>query len=58
MNGTARDGTKSAVFRPQDSRFAEAGSKGPGAAHRDIGIMWKGGTDIEVVRKSFVQDWN
>lgn len=38
MNGTARDGTKTAIFRPQDSRFSESGSYGPGARHVDIGI--------------------
>ncbi|WP_333572946.1 pectinesterase family protein [Sphingomonas sp.] len=32
MAGTARDGTKTAIFRAEDSRFSEAESKGPGAA--------------------------
>ena len=30
MGGTARDGTKSRVFTPEESRFFEAGSGGPG----------------------------
>lgn len=32
MRGTARDGTKSRVFTPQESRFYEVGSTGPGAS--------------------------
>ncbi|MDO6413551.1 pectinesterase family protein [Sphingomonas sp. BIUV-7] len=31
MAGTARDGTKTQIFRPEDSRFSESGSYGPGA---------------------------
>lgn len=57
MNGTARDGTKTAVFYPQDSRFFEAGSTGPGAAHRDIGIKWQGALDIKAVRQHLSVDW-
>lgn len=40
MNGTARDGTKTAVFWPEDARFSESGSYGPGARHTDIKISW------------------
>ncbi|KQM18464.1 pectin esterase [Novosphingobium sp. Leaf2] len=47
MNGTARDGTPTQVFRPQDSRFWETGSHGPGAKSRDIGMRWKPGKDIK-----------
>jgi pectinesterase len=57
MNGTARDGTKTAVFKPQDSRFSESGSQGPGARHNDIGITWKGAMDIAAIRKSFFAHW-
>ncbi|MGV3456015.1 pectinesterase family protein [Sphingomonas sp.] len=57
MPGTARDGTKTAIFRPQDSRFAEVRSRGPGARRRDIGITWKGAPDIATVRRAmFVLD--
>ncbi|MBB5209967.1 pectinesterase family protein [Microbulbifer hydrolyticus] len=35
MRGTSRDGTKSTVFTPQDSRFYEYQSRGPGAAQND-----------------------
>ncbi|MDC7675895.1 pectinesterase family protein [Asticcacaulis machinosus] len=57
MNGTARDGTKTAVFHPQDSRFYETGSTGPGAPHRDIGITWKDGLDIKAVRRHLFTGW-
>jgi pectinesterase len=57
MNGTARDGTKTAVFSPQESRFFETGSTGPGAAHRDIGIKWKDAMDIKAVRRHLSDDW-
>lgn len=52
MPGTARDGTKTAIFRPQDSRFAEIRSRGPGARRRDIGITWKDVPDIAAVRRA------
>ncbi|ESQ86685.1 hypothetical protein ABAC460_22420 [Asticcacaulis sp. AC460] len=57
MNGTARDGTKTAVFKPQDSRFFEMGSHGPGARHNDIGIVWQGGVGIDTVREAFFEGW-
>ncbi len=57
MNGTARDGTKTARFLPQDARFFESGSSGPGGAHGDIGIKWTGRPDIAAVRKAFFEDW-
>ncbi|GGZ30659.1 pectinesterase family protein [Asticcacaulis endophyticus] len=57
MNGTARDGTKTAVFSPQESRFFETGSTGPGAAHRDIGITWKDALDIKAVRRHLSHGW-
>lgn len=50
MNGTARDGTMSQVFRPQDSRFAEIGSTGSGAPARNIGMTWKSPETIEAIR--------
>jgi len=55
MPGTARDGTKTAIFRPQDSRFAETRSRGPGARRRDIGISWKGAPDIGSVRRAMAE---
>jgi pectinesterase len=58
MNGTARDGTKSDVFRPQDSRFAESGSHGPGARRADIGIKWREPPGIEAVRRAMFTDWS
>ncbi|HET9511518.1 MAG TPA: pectinesterase family protein [Sphingomonas sp.] len=57
MGGTARDGSKTAIFRPQDSRFAEVGSRGAGAARRDIGIAWRAVPTIAQVRAVFAKDW-
>ncbi|AXB79084.1 pectinesterase family protein [Novosphingobium sp. P6W] len=50
MNGTARGGTPTLVFRPQDSRFFEAGSYGPGAKARKIGVSWKPASILQVRR--------
>ena len=47
MAGTARDGTKTDIFRPQDSRFWETGSTGPGARYDDIGITWRPELSVE-----------
>ncbi len=58
MAGTARDGTKTARFQPQDSRFFESGSFGPGAAHTDIGIRWAETPDIGHIRAVFFHGWN
>ena len=41
MNGTARSGAKTDVFLPQDARFFESGSHGPGAQRKNIGIKWQ-----------------
>ncbi len=57
MNGTARDGSKTAIFTAQSSRFSEANSYGPGARHIDIGISWKGNTNIDAIRTLFFKDW-
>ncbi len=58
MNGTARDGTKTAVFRPQDSRFSESGSRGPGARGRvDIGIQWRSTLTLAQMRHEFFEGW-
>ncbi|MDV6331127.1 pectinesterase family protein [Asticcacaulis sp. 201] len=57
MNGTARDGTKTAVFYPQDSRFSETGSYGPGAAHSDIGIRWQQTLTIDQIHGLFFDGW-
>ncbi|GAA0546400.1 pectinesterase [Rhizomicrobium palustre] len=57
MAGTARDGTKTAIFRPEDSRFAESGSTGPGARHTDQAIRWKSPLSIQEVRALLFKDW-
>jgi pectinesterase len=57
MLGTARSGAKTDVFRPQDSRFAESGSHGPGAHRADIGIRWQDAPGIEAIRKMMFEGW-
>jgi pectinesterase len=57
MNGTARAGTMTDIFRPQESRFQEVGSHGPGAAARDIGMTWRGQRDIRKIRADFLAGW-
>ena len=57
MNGTARDGSKTAVFRPEDSRFAESGSYGPGARHVDLGLSWSGSVDVREIFQALGKDW-
>jgi pectinesterase len=57
MAGTARDGSKTAIFRPQDSRFAESGSYGPGSRHTDIGISWANPLTIREIRASLFDGW-
>lgn len=56
MLGTARDGTKTQVFRPQDARFFESGSRGPGARHVDIGMQWAGDA-IDALKELLLADW-
>ncbi|PNU06691.1 pectinesterase family protein [Novosphingobium guangzhouense] len=57
MNGTARDGTMTDVFRPQDSRFWESGSNGPGSKARDIGMTWRETAGIVAIRRELLGDW-
>ncbi|MBD1389016.1 pectin esterase [Neiella sp. HB171785] len=57
MKGTARDGTKTAVFTPQQSRFYEQGSYGPGATRDDIGLSWQPSLSIEQIHDYLFTDW-
>lgn len=57
MRGTARDGTKTDIFTPADSRFFESGSYGPGARHGDIGITWSDALTIEEVYEELFTGW-
>lgn len=57
MLGTARDGTKTHVFAPQDARFFESGSQGPGARRNDIGLRWNEALSIEQVEKLMFEGW-
>ena len=58
MNGTARDGTMTGVFRPQDSRFWETGSHGPGAKAREIGMTWRETSGIAAIRRGILAGWD
>ena len=53
MNGTSRDGTMGTVFHPQDARFAERGSTGPGAASKPIGMTWRDARSLQEIRQEF-----
>lgn len=57
MNGTARDGSMSTVFRPQDSRFGESGSRGPGANGKGLAIGWKNERTYAQIRSQFLEGW-
>jgi pectinesterase len=57
MNGTARDGSKTDVFQPQDSRFEESGSYGPGAEHVDIGLNWTNPLTIADIHRVVFEGW-
>ncbi len=57
MAGTARDGSKTAIFQPQDARFFEVGSYGPGAKRRDVGMTWTPSADVRTLREAFFRDW-
>lgn len=57
MNGTARDGTMTDVFRPQDARFFEQGSTGPGARRNAIGMPTTGLGSIAEVKAIFFNGW-
>lgn len=58
MKGTARDGTMTEVFRPQESRFFEQGSTGPGAKRHDIGMPSTGLGDIRLIKRLIFKNWS
>lgn len=53
MKGTARNGSMTDVFTPQDARFYERGSYGPGARRVDMGMPATGIGDINAIKKAF-----
>jgi pectinesterase len=57
MAGTARDGTKTRVFKPQDARFFESGSRGPGARRADIGMHWREALGIDEIERVISDGW-
>lgn len=57
MLGTARDGTKTHVYSPQDARFFETGSRGPAARRVDIGVRWHAALSIADVEQRMYEGW-
>ena len=61
MNGTARDGTKTAVFHPQDSRFYELDSHGPGAKSLNLHPERRKlprPHRLKTIKKTMLGDWS
>lgn len=57
MNGTARDGTKTAIFEPEDSRFHESGSTGPGARPGVREMTWATPLTFDEMRAVVFDGW-
>lgn len=57
MNGTARDGSKTAMFRPEDARFSETGSYGPGARHTKMEALRSDSVNIQAVYGVLFDGW-
>lgn len=57
MGGTARDGSKSDIFRPEDSRFNEGASSGPGARASAIEIEWSTQLSYSDIQSIVFEDW-
>ncbi|ACT60297.1 pectinesterase family protein [Hirschia baltica] len=58
MNGTARNGEKTDVFHPEDSRFHEVGSYGPGAKTSFKGTSYTDFPDMAEINTIMFDDWN
>jgi pectinesterase len=58
MNGTSRDGTMATVFRPEDSRFGEVGSTGPGAGSKGVAISWRETRSYARIKAEFLKGWS
>lgn len=60
MNGTARDGTKTRVFTPEESRFYERGSRGPGRPQGESAKMRKvldSSVSIDKIKSEMLGNW-
>ena len=57
MGGTARDGTKSMVFTPADSRFYELSSRGPGAKKHDVRKALEDPGMLTELENAFFSGW-
>lgn len=57
MSGTARDGTKSRIFTPAESRFYEYNSGGPGSERiNNEGHVWQA-VDVDALKKTMLDSW-
>jgi pectinesterase len=57
MSGTARDGTKSLIFGPEDSRYFEVASTGPGANRESQAIAWDKQPKLDDIRAFMFSGW-
>lgn len=57
MSGTARDGTKSRIFTPAESRFYEYNSGGPGSQREGNEGKVLEELDVENLKKQMLGDW-
>ena len=57
MCGTARDGRKPAILKPQDSRFQESGSVGPGAHSAATDIDLQPPWNVLDLYHAFIINW-
>lgn len=58
MNGTARDGSKSRVFTPAESRFYEYNSSGPGAMRENNEGKILEKVDLTALKEEMLGDWS
>ena len=57
MRGTSRDGTKSTVFKPENSRFFEYNSRGPGSAINDQRRQLSASETEKYTRAKILDGW-
>lgn len=57
MRGTSRDGSKSTVFKPEDSRFFEYGNTGPGAVINSERRQLKPEEAARYTRENILEGW-
>jgi hypothetical protein len=57
MSGTARYGRKPTILKPQDSRFQESGSVGPGAHSTATDVDWQPSWNVSDLYHAFFINW-